>query len=449
VARRTLLPALRGALTGKDLAAAGPVEQKVITVGSWSPSTSGRSWGTEGRADGWDMATVIQEGFERVIWVFRCVQKQSWDQASLPFRFGRDIGGDDEEVLEDHPLYRVLNRRANPLETGKQFRKRLSAQVLLSKRGAFVEVTRSRLGTITRLDLLAPDRCRPVPDPRGDYLSHFEFVRSDGEVREIDPEKIRWIRDPHPTDPFSGVTPLEAAGISVELDFLMRLYNVTFIKNDARAGGIVAIDADGMSDQQLAKVQSRLQPGPQNAGHTALVGTGPGGLNYVDLSAKPRDMNYADATKNAKEEILAAFGIGESLLGNAAGPHVRQRRAGAVQLLVGDAADPPRPHRVRVRGRRRRRRLGAVLRHVQHLLPGPAQEAAPPRPGGSRQGAPLHRRVPSARRARPRRQRADPRPVGVPGEGADPHPAGGRGSARRRPGRRRRPDARRYRAAWW
>jgi HK97 family phage portal protein len=319
VARRTLLPALRGALTGKDLMAAGPVEQKVITVGSWSPSTSGRSWGTEGRADGWDMATVIQEGFERVIWVFRCVQKQSWDQASLPFRFGRDIGGDDEEVLEDHPLYRVLNRRANPLETGKQFRKRLSAQVLLSKRGAFVEVTRSRLGTITRLDLLAPDRCRPVPDPRGDYLSHFEFVRSDGEVREIDPEKVRWIRDPHPTDPFSGVTPLEAAGISVELDFLMRLYNVTFIKNDARAGGIVAIDADGMSDQQIAKVQSRLQPGPQNAGHTALVGTGPGGLNYVDLSAKPRDMNYADATKNAKEEIFAAFGIGESLLGNAAG----------------------------------------------------------------------------------------------------------------------------------
>jgi HK97 family phage portal protein len=311
-----LLPALRGALTGKDLSAAGPVEAKVITVGSWSPSTSGRSWGTEGRADGWDMATVIQEGFERVIWVFRCVQKQAWDQASLPFQFGRDIGGDDEEVLEDHPLYRVLNRRANPLETGKQFRKRLSAQVLLSKRGAFVEVTRSRLGTITRLDLLAPDRCRPVPDPRGDYLSHFEFVRSDGEVREIDPEKIRWIRDPHPTDPFSGVTPLEAAGISVELDFLMRLYNVTFIKNDARAGGIVAIDADGMSDQQLAKVQSRLQPGPQNAGHTALVGTGPGGLNYVDLSAKPRDMNYADATRNAKEEILAAFGIGESLLGN-------------------------------------------------------------------------------------------------------------------------------------
>ncbi|WP_404949171.1 phage portal protein [Streptomyces sp. ARC14] len=112
--------------------------------------------------------------------------------------------GEFEEVIEDHPLLRVLNGRANPVETGPQFRKRLSAQILLSKRGAFVEVTRSNRGTITRLDLLPPDRVIPVPDPRGEYIAHYEFTTLHGEVRELDPERVRWIRDPHPTDPFSG-----------------------------------------------------------------------------------------------------------------------------------------------------------------------------------------------------------------------------------------------------
>ena len=44
----------------------------------------------------------------------------------------------EQEILEQHPLYRVLNRRANPHETARAFRKRLAANVLLSKKGAFI-----------------------------------------------------------------------------------------------------------------------------------------------------------------------------------------------------------------------------------------------------------------------------------------------------------------------
>ena len=317
---RQFLPALRGFLAPR---AAPPTETKAASLGgSYTSVTQAGTtnvWGTEGRADGWDMDRVVVEGYERSIWVFKAVEAISKHPGRLPVQIGR--GGDDrdfEETLTDHPMLRLLNgRHANPLESGPVFRKRLSAQVLLSKRGAFVEVTNSRMGTPTRVDLLPPDRVQPIPDPRGDYISHFEFTTLDGRVRELGTERVRWIRDPHPTDPFSGITPLEAAGISVDLDLKSRTYNINFIRNDARPGGVLGIDADGLDPREMDRIQRRIAPGAHHAGEMTVVGTGPGGINYIDTSARPRDMAYETTSQTAKQEILAAFGVPESVVGNA------------------------------------------------------------------------------------------------------------------------------------
>lgn len=309
MAKRRLLPAFRDRLA---------VEGKGLTIqggryGGVTPAT--RNYGMVDRAAGWDLDTVIQDGYERVVWVFKAVEVISGNASRLPFKL---TSGENEEV-EDHPLLRVLNKQANPHETARAFRKRLSAQILLSKRGAFVEVTKNRGGQITRLDLLPPDRVQIVPDPDGDYVLYYEFTRYNGEVRQIAPERIRWIREPHPIDPFSGVTPLEAAGMSVELDHLARAYNVSFINRDGRPGGILGVDTTDLDDAELDRIESRMEPGPYAAGKIAAIGTGPGGIDYVDTAARPRDMAYETTSDKAKKEILAAFGVPESLAGDASG----------------------------------------------------------------------------------------------------------------------------------
>lgn len=306
MANRRLLPALRQAVG---------LERKALSTGNYGglmPGTSA-TYGFQDRAAGWDLDAVVADGYERVVWVFKAVELIAGNASRLPFKI---TSGENEEV-ETHPLLRVMNKRANPLETGRSFRKRLSAQVLLSKRGAFVEVTKSRAGQVVRLDLLPPDRVRIVPDLSGDYIDYFEFTRHDGVVRNLPPERVRWIREPHPVDPFSGITPLEAAGMSVELDHLARVYNVSFINKDGRPGGILGVDADGLEDDELDLITRKLAPGPHHAGQITALGTGPGGLNYIDTSARPRDMAYETTSEKAKKEILAAFGVPESLAGNA------------------------------------------------------------------------------------------------------------------------------------
>ncbi|MGI5337673.1 phage portal protein [Streptomyces sp. CA-181903] len=310
--RRLLVPRLPVPLEEKS---AGPVGNSYVSM-TYAGTTT--VWGTENRAAGWDLDRVIQEGYERSIWTFKSVEAISKHPSALNVEIGR--GGDERqfaETLDDHPLLHVLNVQANPLERGTVFKKRLSAQLLLSKKGAFVEVTRSRGGTVTRLDLLPPTRVEPIPDPHGDYVSHYEFTTYDGRVRELDPSRVVWLRDPHPTDPFCGVTPLEAAGLSVDLDVKARTYNISFIDNDARPSGIVGIDVDGLDQREIDRIQQRLAPGAHHAGETVVVGSGPGGLNYVDTSTRPRDMNYAVLAKTAKDEILSAFGVPESIVGNA------------------------------------------------------------------------------------------------------------------------------------
>ncbi|GHF33560.1 hypothetical protein GCM10010218_13320 [Streptomyces mashuensis] len=318
--QRQFLPGLRRLLVPRspvrlEEKSAGPIGNSYVSM-TYAGTTT--VWGTENRAAGWDLDRVIQEGYERSIWTFKSVEAISKHPGALTVEIGR--GGDERqfaETLTDHPLLHVLNVQANPLERATVFKKRLSAQLLLSKKGAFVEITRSRGGTVTRLDLLPPNRVEPIPDSRGDYVSHFEFTTYDGRVRELDPSRVVWLRDPHPTDPYCGVTPLEAAGLSVDLDVKARTYNIAFIDNDARPSGIVGIDVDGLDQREIDRIQQRLAPGAQNAGETVVVGSGPGGLNYVDTSTRPRDMNYEALAKTAKDEILSAFGVPESIVGNA------------------------------------------------------------------------------------------------------------------------------------
>ncbi|MFJ2225549.1 phage portal protein [Streptomyces anulatus] len=322
---RQLLPALRGLLGGREAHPTAPaaVETKDLFGGnahvSMSYAGTSHLWGLPGRADNWDMERVIVEGYERSIWTFKSVEAISKHPSTLPVQIGR--GGDErrfEETLEDHPVLRLLNDRANPLETGDVFKKRLSAQFLLSKKGVFVEKTYSRGGVLVRLDLLPPDRVQIIPDDENaDYIKHFEFTDYSGHVRELKPKHVIWLRDPHPTDPFSGVTPLEAAGLSVDLDVKARTYNISFIDNDGRPGGIVGIDLDGVDPKEVDRIQRRLVPGAHAAGQLTLVGTGPGGVSYVDTSARPREMAYEVLAATAKGEILAAFGVPESIVGNA------------------------------------------------------------------------------------------------------------------------------------
>lgn len=300
---------MRRLLPGQERSAvARRTERKVVLADYYAAMVSAGLYSTY-QSKPWPVERAVAEAYERLVYVYKSVEAIAGHASRLPYRLR-----EGEEVLGEHPMYRPLNVQANPMETGRQFKKRLAMQVLLSKRGAFVERTRSASGNVVRLDLLPPGRTYPVPGTGQELISHYEVLRPDGSRQRIETENVVWVREPHPLDAYSGVTPLEAAGLSIELDFMTRLFNVSFLKNDGRPGGIVAIDGE-LDDWGMAELRSRFGTGPAQAGQLTVV---EGQVSYVDVAAKPRDMHYADMSKTSKIEILTAFGVGESVIGYAA-----------------------------------------------------------------------------------------------------------------------------------
>lgn len=274
---------------------------------------------------GWDVDRMVRDGYEKVIWIFKSVDAIAEKASSWPIRSFKGDKDDDPSEWKKvkDPILDLLNIRTNDLDgPAKAFRYRLSSQLLLSKPGVFIEVIPNKVGNaIAALNLLPPAITYPVPDDDG-VIRTFEIQMATGErprIARYDPDKKRgvvWIRKPHPTNPYLSATPLDAAGISIDLDFYARLYNRNFLLNDGRAGQLVAIKG-GLSPEDAAEIKRRFQPGMGGVGRTTVIEAD--SVSVQDTAVTPRDAQYAELRAITKEDLLIAMGTPESVLGNASG----------------------------------------------------------------------------------------------------------------------------------
>lgn len=290
------------------------------TIGRYTAGgiTSG-GWINDYSTSGWDLGRNIAKGYERVVWVFQCVHIIASAQASVTVEL-KDFSTPHGEIVDDKEFNFLLNRKANPFENAWKFRYRLSAQLLLSPLGAFVEMVRTPAGVIKELYLLDPGSVTPIKSPTK-YVKGYRVSRPGGEIDVLQPDRVMWLMNhPHPIDPYRNVTPLESAGISIETDYFARLYNRNFLRNDGRPGMLIGIDAD-MNSEDAEELRNIFTGGPSRAGETRIVDSK--GLSVVDLTVRPRDSQWSEAINTSKENILAAFGVPASALGNAAGRCLR------------------------------------------------------------------------------------------------------------------------------
>ena len=173
--------------------------------------------------DDWDVDRAVSEGNDRVTWVYKSVYAIASNAARLPVEVL-----DEENDAVANPLLPILNRKANPHHDAYNFRFQLSSQVLLSKRGAFIEIVKDRLDNVLMVQ---------------------------GELDDDSAEEIR--------RRFLGNTGSALGG----------------------AGRMTIMEAEQ--------------------------------AKWIDTSIGQRDAQYTETKQLAKEEILMAFGVPESVIGNA------------------------------------------------------------------------------------------------------------------------------------
>lgn len=333
MARRTLAPTLRRLITGR------PVEAKGL---SGRVRSFFRQYVVVGQPynQDWNTDRAVREGFEVNPWIFRAVHVIA--SASIARKIVLRQGDPDEGEtvpIEADPtrLLHLFNVQANPWERAKVFRYRLIAQWLLSSRGVYVEVIRTRAGRIGMLNLLDPDMVEIVPVrerfPDGrekvDPLGAFRVTVNDasGPYNELPrfnpkasfedhPKSVLWLRSPHPTLMFRGMSPMQAAGLSADLDRAARLYNRRFMQHDGRPGGVLAVKGRTTDDTKQI-LEARFNGGPESAGRTSVIEADD--MEWIDTSNHPRDTQWSDTMDRMRKEISIVFGTPESVLGDASG----------------------------------------------------------------------------------------------------------------------------------
>jgi HK97 family phage portal protein len=217
---------------------------------------------------------------------------------------------------KNDPLLKILNMKSNEGENSFIFRYRLSAQLLMSTRGVFVEKITSRSGQILALQLLPPQYTSPIPDANK-FVSGYEIKIPGMNDKVLAPNKVIWIRRPHPLNPYLSLTPMESAGVAIEIENLAKIYNRNFLLNDGRPGGLLVVRGE-MDEDDKDELRSRFRGNLNRVGVTSVIASDDG-VDFVDTGSNPRDAAYTEMRQITKEEILAAFGVPESVIGNAAG----------------------------------------------------------------------------------------------------------------------------------
>jgi HK97 family phage portal protein len=265
------------------------------------------------------MDKAVKDGLERVSWVFRCVDAISQTQARIPMELRKIKFGtsrQDANTVEDVRIWKLLNYRSNPYESSFAFRYRLSATLLLSRRGAFVEMVRGQNGDVVELHLMSPGMVEPIPDPNN-FVSGYQIMRGDYVIDVVEPERVCWIKiKPHPADPYSQLTPLMSAGMAVETDYLAHIFNRNFLANEGKPSTLVSIKGN-VNDEDAREIKQRFNGGVQMAGQTTVIEAEE--ISVADLAASPRDVQWSELQKLSKDEILLNFGVPESVMGNASG----------------------------------------------------------------------------------------------------------------------------------
>ena len=310
----------------KELGPGAPIAQ--------NPSYAGRPY-----RDSWDVERAYREGMQKVTWVARCIDAIAGNQARLPIILRKDNSPDGEVLIgnraKNNSLLEVLNTKSNVGENSFIFRYRMSAQLLLGTRGVFIEKVRGRDGRIIGLNLLPPQSTAPIPDAKK-FVSGYEVQMPYGQKIIMKPEDVCWIRRPHPLDPYLSLTPLESAGVAIEIENLAKLYNRNYLLNDGRPGGLLVLRGE-IEDDDKEELKSRFRGNIGRAGHTTVI-SADDGVDYVDTSASPRDVAYAQMRQITKEEILASFGVPES---KCCGKNFQQCKRRNSCVLDGNNASAP------------------------------------------------------------------------------------------------------------
>lgn len=248
------------------------------------------------------------ELYQRLSWVHIAVRTIADAAAVQPLAVKR-LQGEDTEDIDAHPFEELL-RRPNPLQSRSELLYATVAYRALTGNAYWWINRPSQNAPPDELWLIPSHQIKPIPDGRL-YLSHYEYDVGLREPLRLPVEMICHFKTYHPTNPFVGLSPIEALATVAIGDMAAQKWNSNFFAKDhAKAAGALAFsDPIPDSEWERLKAEFRRDYGGTERQLMMLRNAGTGGVQWVQMAANQDDMQFLEGRQFTKEEVWQAFGL--------------------------------------------------------------------------------------------------------------------------------------------
>lgn len=275
---------------------------------SYLQTPMGASWSRR------DYRRFADEAYIKNVIAHQCVKKLASAAASVRYKIAFDGMSYD---LSKHPMGQLL-QNPNPALGETAFFEELFSYKLISG-NVYILAIAPQDSAPLELHLLRPDRVSIVAGrdglPRG-----YRYRISENKTKDYSCAEVLHLKFFHPLDDWYGLSPIEAAAYSIDQHNQAGEWNQALLQNGARPSGALVVkgqdgNATTLSEDQYHRIKAQIDEqfsGAENSGRPLLL---EGGLEWKEMSLRPKDMDFLDMKHSAARDIALAFGVPPQMLG--------------------------------------------------------------------------------------------------------------------------------------
>lgn len=282
-------------------------EQKSVPLPSLIPRHSQHAQWRD-----WSTQHAFREGYRASTWVYDAIELRRRAVASIPWHV-EVRRGDAWERQPDHPLQALLDD-PNPDFSQRQMISRLVQWLDLGGNGYWLKVRAGRRNFPVELWPVMPDGMRAMPGgDDGRLISAYRY-QHEGVTRDFPRDDVAHFTYPSPGDFFYGMSPLRAAGMSVDIDTEAQRFQKVSLQNRGIPDGVFTLNGDVVTrdEWEQARQQVREQYQTKDSYRAPWVVAH---AKWEQMSLSPADLDYIESRRFTRVEILSAFNVPPPMVG--------------------------------------------------------------------------------------------------------------------------------------
>ena len=241
-------------------------------------------------------------------WLFSVVNRIAQSIAATEWKLYTVQNGEKEEV-DNHPAIELW-RNQDDFITREDFLE-TSAQHMELVGEMWWVLVRNGLGVPIGLQVVRPDRMKPIPHPT-EYIAGYEY-RIGSTTIQLERDDVIFTRNPNPLDAYRGIGVVQSMMVDLGAERLAAEWQNNFFKNSAMPTGIIEFDST-LQDSDFERLAARWRmqhQGVANSNRVAILERG----KWVDAKITQHDMQFEQLRRFERDQILGAFGMPLPIMG--------------------------------------------------------------------------------------------------------------------------------------